>query len=203
MAFAVQVHTAYSFALPCELFPSRHGSEPPSTGTRAGSVSSGELCTGYGLILHGHEQQQSERCRPPRERAILQGGGSPRLGPGNGWHSPRRPSVRRRNAAMAERRTQPLQVILAADELAAVEEFRFQARMPEPIGCGSRTSKTGAGSCVSWRRSPNAPFARLEMLTASGVLDLRQPACRKLQTKMVRTSCWARTTSPLISGRST
>jgi hypothetical protein len=35
----------------------------------------------------------------------------------------------RRNAAMAERRTQPLQVILAADELAAVEEFRYQARM--------------------------------------------------------------------------
>jgi hypothetical protein len=38
--------------------------------------------------------------------------------------------MRRRNAAMAERRTQPLQVILAADELAAVEEFRYQARMP-------------------------------------------------------------------------
>jgi hypothetical protein len=38
--------------------------------------------------------------------------------------------MRRRNAAMAERRTQPLQVILAADELAAVEEFRYQARIP-------------------------------------------------------------------------
>jgi hypothetical protein len=38
--------------------------------------------------------------------------------------------MRRRNAAMAERRTQPLQVILAADELAAIEEFRFQSRMP-------------------------------------------------------------------------
>jgi hypothetical protein len=38
--------------------------------------------------------------------------------------------MRRRNAAMAELRTQPLQVILAADELAAIEEFRFQARMP-------------------------------------------------------------------------
>jgi hypothetical protein len=38
--------------------------------------------------------------------------------------------MRRRNAAMAERRTQPLQAILAADELAAVEEFRYQARIP-------------------------------------------------------------------------
>jgi hypothetical protein len=38
--------------------------------------------------------------------------------------------MRRRNAAMAERRTERVQVILAADELAAIEEFRFQARMP-------------------------------------------------------------------------
>jgi hypothetical protein len=38
--------------------------------------------------------------------------------------------MRRRNAAVTERRTQLLQVILAADELAAIEEFRFQARMP-------------------------------------------------------------------------
>jgi hypothetical protein len=38
--------------------------------------------------------------------------------------------MRRRNAAMAERRTQPLQVILSADELAAVEEFRYQAECP-------------------------------------------------------------------------
>jgi hypothetical protein len=38
--------------------------------------------------------------------------------------------MRRRNAAVTERRTQPLQVILSADELAAIEEFRFQARMP-------------------------------------------------------------------------
>ena len=38
--------------------------------------------------------------------------------------------MRRRNAAVAKRRTQPLQVILAADELAAVEEFRYQARTP-------------------------------------------------------------------------
>jgi hypothetical protein len=33
--------------------------------------------------------------------------------------------MRRRNAAVTERRTQPLQVILSADELAAIEEFRF------------------------------------------------------------------------------
>jgi hypothetical protein len=38
--------------------------------------------------------------------------------------------MRPRKAAISERRTQPLHIILAADELAAVEQFRYLARMP-------------------------------------------------------------------------
>jgi hypothetical protein len=74
--------------------------------------------------------------------------------------------MRRRNAAMAARRTQPLQVILAADELAAVEEFHIRLEFPADR-LRFENSKTGAGSFVSclWC-SPNAPFTRLEMLTA-------------------------------------
>jgi hypothetical protein len=56
--------------------------------------------------------------------------------------------MRRRNAAMAERRTQPLQVILAADELAAVEEFRYQARMPSRSAAVRKLLRRGLVSLV-------------------------------------------------------
>jgi hypothetical protein len=42
----------------------------------------------------------------------------------------RRTQDRERPARAVVRRTERVQVILAADELAAIEEFRFQARMP-------------------------------------------------------------------------
>jgi hypothetical protein len=42
----------------------------------------------------------------------------------------RRTQDRERPARAVVRRTERVQVILSADELAAIEEFRFQARMP-------------------------------------------------------------------------
>jgi hypothetical protein len=72
--------------------------------------------------------------------------------------------MRRRNATMAERRAQPLQVILAADELAAVEEFRYQARMPsrsaaarELLGRGLALASR-AGGARPTRRSPSGKY---------------------------------------------
>jgi hypothetical protein len=64
--------------------------------------------------------------------------------------------MRRRNAATAERRTQPLQVILSADELAAIEEFRFQSRMPSRSAAVRellRRGMTRAGRARLTRRS--------------------------------------------------
>ena len=79
----------------------------------------------------------------------------------------RRTQDRERAARAVVRRTERVPVILPADELAAIEEFRFQASNAKPIGCGSGTSKTRDGSCVSCRPcSRTARYARLEMLMA-------------------------------------
>jgi hypothetical protein len=66
--------------------------------------------------------------------------------------------MRRRNAAMAERRTRPLQVFLAADQLAAVEEFRYQARMPRRSAAVRELLRRGLarGSCADAAR-PTRP----------------------------------------------
>ena len=98
----------------------------------------------------------AERARDPKAKADLLD-----------LARPRRPSMRRRNAAMAERRTQPLQIFLAADQLAAVEEFRYQARMPSRSAAVRELLRRGLAraSRASGAR-PNAPFAPLEMLTA-------------------------------------
>jgi len=67
--------------------------------------------------------------------------------------------MRRRNAAHGRAaEPNPCRSSLAADELAAVEEFRYQARMPSRSACGSRTSKTGGWLGASRGRRPNAPF---------------------------------------------
>jgi hypothetical protein len=49
-------------------------------------------------------------------------------------------------------RTERLQFFLSADELAAVDEFRFQKPNAVPLGCGSRTAKAGTDrqpACLS------------------------------------------------------
>ena len=85
--------------------------------------------------------------------------------------------MRRRNAAMVELRTQPLQVILTADELAAIEEFRFQARMPSRSAAVRELLRRGwlarLGPAVLAQRA----LREARNVDRGGVLrDLRQPA---------------------------
>ena len=85
--------------------------------------------------------------------------------------------MRRRNAAMVELRTQPLQVILTADELAAIEEFRFQARMPSRSAAVRELLRRGLARASRAAVLAQRALREARNVDRGGVLrDLRQPA---------------------------